>query len=73
MSDLSPRPSYTPRRVREQRAYRLAVTGGIAAVIAVLGLIATIVGAVTAGLPVVAAIVAIVCFIAFRRMVSPGR
>jgi hypothetical protein len=70
MSDLERRGSYTPRRVREQRAYRLAMVGGTASVVAVVGVVLAIVGVVGAGLPVIAAIVAAICFIMFRRVVG---
>ena len=70
MSDLTPRPSYTPRRVREQRAYRLAMAGGAASVVAVVGVVLAIVGVVGGGLPLAAAVVAAICFFLFRRTVS---
>ena len=70
MSDLSPRPSYTPRRVREQRAYRLAMAGGTASLIAVVGVVLAILDIVGAGLPIAAALVAVICFVLFRRFVS---
>ena len=44
MSDIERRPSRTPRRAREQRAYRLVQVGGGAALVAVVGLILSIVG-----------------------------
>ena len=71
MSDLSPRGNYTPRRAREQRAYRLAMVGGGASVVAVVGVVLAILGVTGAGLPVIAAIVAAVCFLLFRRIVAP--
>jgi hypothetical protein len=71
MSDLERRGSYTPRRVREQRAYRLAMVGGVASAVAVVGVILAIVGVTGAGLPLIAAVVAAVCFVLFRRLVSP--
>ena len=70
MADLSRRGNYTPRRVREQRAYRLAVAGGTASAVAVVTLVLAIVGIGSLGIPVVAAIVAAVCFILFKRTVS---
>jgi hypothetical protein len=72
MSDLERRGSYTPRRAREQRAYRLAMVGGTASVVAVVGIVLAIVGVVGAGLPLAAAVVAAICFVLFRRMVSPS-
>ncbi len=70
MSDLSPRGDSTPRRVREQRAYRLAMTGGAAGVVAVVGVVLAILNVVGAGLPIIAAAVAAICFVLFRRMVG---
>jgi hypothetical protein len=71
MSDLERRGSYTPRRVREQRAYRVAMVGGTAGVVAVVGVVLAILGVVGAGLPLAAAVVAAICFVLFRRLVSP--
>ena len=70
MSDLSPRPSYTPRRTREQRAYRLAMVGGTAGLVAVVGFVLAIVGVISGAIPLIAAIVAVVCLVLFRRMVG---
>ena len=67
---LTPRGDYTPRRVREQRAYRLMLAGGAASAVTVVGVVLAAVGIVGFGLPLVAAIVAIVCFVMFRRTVS---
>lgn len=67
MANLQKRGNYTPRRAREQRAYRLAKVGGAASVVAVAGIILDIVGVIGAGIPVIAIIVAIVCFYMFRR------
>jgi hypothetical protein len=70
MSDLTRRPNRSPRRVREQRAYRLAVAGGTASAVAVVTLVLAIVGIGSLGIPVLAAIVAAVCFFLFKRTVS---
>jgi hypothetical protein len=71
MSDLSRSSGGPPsRRSREQRAYRLVVTGGVAGVIAVVGLVLAIVGVISLAVPVIAAIVAIVCFFMMRRIVG---
>lgn len=70
MADLERRGSYTPRRAREQRAYRLAVGGSVAAVLGVAGLALAVFGVIGAGLPIVALIVAAVCALLFRRLVS---
>lgn len=71
MADLEKRGSYTPRRVRERRAYQLVVTGGVAGAVFVVSLVLAIVGAIGATLPVVSLIVAIICLVLFRRMVGP--
>ena len=70
MSDLERRPDRTPRRVREQRAYRLAVTGGTASAVAVVGFVLSLVTAFPGAVWVTAAIVAVVCALLFWRMVS---
>lgn len=73
MSDLSRRPSYTPRRTREQRAYRLVVVGGVAGAVAVVGFVLAIAGVIGAGIPVLAAIVAVAAALWFRSTVSSRR
>jgi hypothetical protein len=70
MSDLERRTDRTPRRVREQRAYRLVQVGGGAAVVAVVGLVLSIAGVIGSTLWVIAAIVAAVCAAIFWRTVS---
>jgi hypothetical protein len=70
VSDIQKRGSYTPRRAREQRAYRLVVAGGVAGVVGVVGLVLAVVGAVGATVPVIALILAVVCIAMFRRMVG---
>jgi len=70
MADLSRRSDYTPRRVREQRAFRLAVAGGTAGAIAVVTLVLAIVGIGSLGIPIIAAIIAAICFFLFKRIVS---
>jgi hypothetical protein len=72
MSDLTPRRGGPPsRRAREQRAFRLAVTGGVAGAVAVVGAVLAIAGVLGWGLPIIAAIVAAVCLLIFRRTVAP--
>ena len=73
MGDLSPRGSYTPRRTREQRAYRLVVVGGAAGAVAVVGLVLAIAGVIGYGIPVIAIIVAVVAALWFRATVSSRR
>ena len=70
MSNIERRPNRTPRRAREQRAYRLVVVGGAAGLVAVVGLILSIAGVIGSTLWVIAAIVAVVCAILFRRAIS---
>ncbi len=70
MNELSRRPSRTPRRAREQRAYRLVVVGGVSAAVAVVGFVLAIAGVIGGGIPVIAAIVAAVCALWFRSTVS---
>ncbi len=68
--DLQKRGSYTPRRAREQRAYRLVVTGGAAALVGVAGIILDIAGVIGATLPVIAFLIAALCAFGFMRTVS---
>jgi CHASE2 domain-containing sensor protein len=68
MADLQKRGGYTPRRTREQRAYRLVVTGGVAGVVGVVGLVLAIAGVIGATLPVIALIIAVICVVLFRQM-----
>jgi hypothetical protein len=71
MGDLAPRSGGPPsRRAREQRAYRLAVTGGGAGAVAVIGGVLALVGVLGWTIPVIAAVVAVVCLLLFRRAVS---
>jgi putative flippase GtrA len=71
MGDLAPRSGGPPsRRSREQRAYRLVMTGGVAAAVAVVGTVLAVVGVLGWWLPVLAVIVAAICGLLFRRTVS---
>lgn len=70
VGDLQKRGSYTPRRVREQRAYRLVVAGSVAGVVGAVGVVLAVVGLVGAALPIVALIVAALCAWGFSRTVS---
>jgi len=56
--------------VREQRAYRLLLGGGVASTVGVLGIVLTVAGVVSAALPVIALLVAAICFFLFRRAVG---
>ncbi len=70
MADIEKRGGYTPRRVRERRAYQLVVTGGVAGAVFVVSLVLAIAGVLGATLPVVSLIVAIICLVLFRRTVG---
>jgi hypothetical protein len=70
MSDLSKGGGYTPRRTREQRAFRLVQVGGAASVVAVVGFVLALVDVIGFGIPFLAAIVAVVCFVLFRSTVG---
>jgi hypothetical protein len=72
MSDISPRPNRTPtRRRREDRAYKLVLAGGTAAVVFVVTFVLALVGVLSGyGIPILALIVAAVCGWMFRRTVS---
>ena len=71
VANLQKRGGYTPRRVREQRAYRLVVAGGVAGTVGVVSLVLAIAGVIGATLPVVALIVAALCLVMFRRIAGP--
>jgi hypothetical protein len=70
MADLSNRPNYTPRRTREQRAFRLVQVGGVAGAVAVVGFVLALFGVIGLGIPLLAAIVAVVCIVLFRSTVG---
>jgi hypothetical protein len=70
MSDLERRGSYTPRKTREQRAYRLVIAGGALGAVGVVGIILAIAGVIGAGLPIIALILAGVCWFLFTRAVG---
>jgi hypothetical protein len=70
MADIEKRGSYTPRRVREKRAYRLAVTGGVASAVFVASLVLAIFTSLSGAIPVISLIVAVVCLGLFRRTVG---
>ncbi|MGI8427983.1 MAG: hypothetical protein ACR2OB_01435 [Solirubrobacteraceae bacterium] len=67
MSNLDKRGGYTPRRVRERRAYQLVVAGSVAGAVGVLGVVLAVVGVVGAGLPIIALLVAVICVVLFRQ------
>jgi len=71
VSDLARRSGGPPsRRGREARAYRLVVTGGVAAAVAVIGIVLAAIGVFGWGVPFLAVLVAAVSFLMFRRTVS---
>jgi hypothetical protein len=67
VSNLDRRRGYTPRRVREERAYRLVLAGGAAGAVGVVTLVLAVVGVIGATLPILAFIVAAVCIYGFLR------
>ena len=67
MSNLDRRRGYTPRRAREQRAYRLSRSAGCTGTLGVVGLVFAIVGVIGIGLPIVLLIVAAICLFMFQR------
>jgi hypothetical protein len=71
VADLERRGSYTPRRVREQRAYRLVVAAGVSGVVGVVALGLAIAGVIGSTLPFIALVVCAICVLMFRRMVTP--
>ncbi|MGA3362985.1 MAG: hypothetical protein ABSD82_13255 [Solirubrobacteraceae bacterium] len=70
MANLQKRGNYTPRRVREQRAYRLALGGGVAGVAGIVGLVLALAGVIGATVPILVLIVAAICVFLFRRVVA---
>ena len=70
MADIEKRGGYTPRRVRERRAYQLVVTGGVASAVFVVSLVLSIAGVISGTIPVISLIVAVICLFMFRRTVS---
>jgi predicted RND superfamily exporter protein len=67
VSNLDRRRGYTPRRAREQRAYRLVVVGGVAGGIGVVTLVLSFIGVMGATIPIIALIVAALCVFGFLR------
>jgi hypothetical protein len=67
VSNLDRRRGYTPRRAREQRAYRLVVLGGAAGGIGVVTLVLSFIGVMGATIPIIALIVAALCVFGFLR------
>jgi hypothetical protein len=70
MGALDKRGSYTPKAVREKRAYRLILMGGVAGILGCIGIVLSLLGIVGGGLPILALAIAVVCALLFRRTVS---
>ena len=70
MADLDKRSSYTPRRTREQRAFRLVQVGGVSAAVAVVGFALALIDVIGFGIPLLAAVVAVICVVLFRSTVG---
>lgn len=67
MSNLQRRGGYTPRKAREQRAYRMVVTAGVAGTVGVVSLVLAVAGVIGAGLPIIAFIVTALAVLGFLR------
>jgi hypothetical protein len=67
MADIQRRGGYTPRKSREQRAYRMVLAGGVTGVAGVVGLLLAIVGTISAFWPILLLIVCALCVVGFRR------
>jgi hypothetical protein len=67
VSNLDRRGGYTPRRAREQRAYRMVVGGTVAGGIGVITLVLAIAGVSSGFWPVLAFIIAAICIFGFLR------
>ncbi len=70
MADIQRRGSYTPRRAREQRAYRLVLAGGATGAVGVIGMVLAVVGITEATWPIIALLVSAICLFMFRRTVE---
>jgi len=71
MADLTRRPGSRAQRV--QRGHNLVVAGGVSAAVAVVTGILALVTSFTWSVPLLAAVVAAICFVLFRRLVTPPR
>jgi MFS family permease len=70
VADIQKRGSYTPRRVRERRAYQLALASGGFGVVGVVGIVLAFAGVVGAGWPIIFLVIAAICGLLFRRVVN---
>jgi hypothetical protein len=66
MADLQKRSGYTPRKAREQRAYRLVQVGGTTGALGVVTLVLGIAGVVSLAIPVILLIITAICVFMFR-------
>ena len=71
MANITRRPGSRAQRV--QKGHNLVVAGGTSALVAVVTGILALVTSLTWALPLLAAVVAAICFVMFRRMVTPRR
>jgi hypothetical protein len=70
MSDLERRSgSRLSRRQREQRAYNLAVVGGVLGLVAVVTAVLALFTSFSWSIPILAAVLAVLCAVMFRRTV----
>jgi hypothetical protein len=69
MANIQKRGGYTPRRTREQRAYRLVVASGVSGVAGVVALVLSVAGAISALWPILLLIVCGLCVVGFRNSV----
>ncbi len=71
MADLQKRGDYTPRRVREQRAYRLIQVGAATGGLGLITLVLAVAGVMGAGIPVL--LLLLTAVIAWRFTQVTGR
>jgi len=71
VANLEKRGAYTPRRTREQRAYRLVVVSGASGIAGVVALVLAVAGAISGFWPVLLIAIAAVCGLLFRSMTKP--
>jgi fatty acid desaturase len=69
MGDLEPSRSRLPRRVREERAYRLVLATGAFGLIAVVGFVLAILDVIGGGIPLLAAVAVVICGLFLMRTV----
>ena len=70
MGELDRPKGHTPRRAKEQRAYRLVIATGVLGTLGVVGVVLSIAGIGSFGLSMLVLILAAVCAYLFRRTVS---